>query len=102
MPFLQPSWELQSTYINLSTVFFYSSQVGCLVVAILLHYFFTAVFMWMLCEGILIYFLPVKVFNTGIGKKKWFYLAIGWGEYWAPTNYASIKHNARMIDRVMM
>ena len=55
-------------------------QVACKVVAALLHYFFTAVFTWMLCEGIMLYFLLVKVFNTGLGQKKWFYFAIGWGE----------------------
>ena len=56
------------------------SQVGCKIVAVLLHYFFTCVFTWMLCEGIMLYFLLVKVFNTGLGQKKWFYLLIGWGE----------------------
>ncbi|XP_065909619.1 uncharacterized protein [Dysidea avara] len=54
-------------------------KYACKVVAALLHYFFTAVFTWMLCEGIMLYFLLVKVFNTGLGQKKWFYLAIGWG-----------------------
>ena len=50
-------------------------------VAALLHYFFTAVFTWMLCEGIMLYFLLVKVFNTGLGRNRLFYLAIGWGRY---------------------
>ena len=60
---------------------FIKMQVGCKVVAALLHYFFTAVFAWMLCEGIMLYFLLVKVFNTGLGQRKLFYLAIGWGRY---------------------
>ncbi|XP_065913056.1 uncharacterized protein [Dysidea avara] len=55
------------------------SRNGCKVVAALLHYFFTCVFTWMLCEGIMLYFLLVKVFNTGLGKNKLFYLATGWG-----------------------
>ena len=55
-------------------------QNGCKVVAALLHYFFTCVFTWMLCEGIMLYFLLVKVFNTGLGKNKLFYLATGWGK----------------------
>ena len=48
--------------------------------AFLLHYFFTAVFTWMLCEGIMLYFLLVKVFNTGIGQRKLLYLSLGWGK----------------------
>ena len=55
-------------------------QVGCKVVAVLLQYLFTAVFSWMLCEGIVQYFLLVKVFNTGLGERKLFYLVVGWGE----------------------
>ena len=42
-----------------------------------MHYFFTAVFTWMLCEGIIVYFLLVKVFNSNIGEKKLLYIAIG-------------------------
>ena len=34
----------------------------------------------MLCEGIVLYFLLVKVFNTGLGERKLFYLALGWGK----------------------
>ena len=60
---------------------FIKMQVGCKVVAALLHYFFTAVFTWMLCEGIMLYFLLIKVFNNGLGQRKLFYLAIGWGRH---------------------
>ena len=28
----------------------------------------------------MLYFLLVKVFNTGVGQRKWFYLALGWGK----------------------
>ncbi|XP_065915770.1 adhesion G-protein coupled receptor D1-like [Dysidea avara] len=54
-------------------------EISCTIVAALLHYSFTCVFMWMLCEGIMLYVLLVKVFNAGLGQKKWFYLALGWG-----------------------
>ena len=55
-------------------------QVGCQIVAVFLHYLFTAVFSWMLCEGIMLYFLLIKVFNTGVGQQEWFYLILGWGK----------------------
>ena len=48
--------------------------------AALLQYFFTAVFSWMLCEGLVLYFLLVKIFNTGLGERKLFYFALGWGK----------------------
>ena len=34
----------------------------------------------MLCEGLVLYFLLVKVFNTGLGERKVFYFVVGWGE----------------------
>ncbi|XP_065911131.1 latrophilin-like protein LAT-2 [Dysidea avara] len=54
-------------------------RAACTVVAALLHYFFTAVFTWMLCEGIILYILLVKVFNTGVGQRKLFFFTLGWG-----------------------
>ena len=56
-------------------------QAACTVVAALLHYLFTAVFSWMLCEGILLYFLIVKVLSFKFTKKKWPYFILGWGEF---------------------
>lgn len=48
--------------------------------AALLHYFLLALFCWMLCEGVLLYFLLVKVFGGGAEDKvKYFYL-FGWGK----------------------
>ena len=35
----------------------------------------------MLCEGIMLYFLLVKVFNTGLGRRELFYFALGWGKF---------------------
>nr|XP_006825892.1 PREDICTED: latrophilin-3-like [Saccoglossus kowalevskii] len=49
----------------------------CKTVAALLHYFLTALFMWMLIEGINLYVALVKVFGRGSNIKK--YLALGWG-----------------------
>ena len=55
-------------------------QGGCAFVAFLLHYFFLAAFSWMLCEGVVLYNLLVKVF--GANDRKWIYIysALGWGE----------------------
>jgi len=49
------------------------------VVTVLLHYFFLATFSWMLCEGIVIYVLLVKVFYEGFFKRLPIYLVVGWG-----------------------
>jgi len=55
------------------------NKLGCTVLAALLHYFLLALFCWMLCEGVLLYFLLVKVFGGGAEDKvKYFYL-FGWG-----------------------
>lgn len=49
--------------------------------AALLHYFLLALFCWMLCEGVLLYILLVKVFGGGADDKvKYFYL-LGWGKF---------------------
>ena len=53
-------------------------QWACKTVAITLHYSLTALFCWMLVEGIHIYVLLVKVFKRGSHLKK--YCAIGWGK----------------------
>ncbi|XP_068679872.1 adhesion G protein-coupled receptor L4-like isoform X2 [Montipora foliosa] len=55
------------------------NKVGCTVVAAFLHYFLLSLFSWMLCEGVLLYILLVKVFG-GIAeeKVKYFYI-FGWG-----------------------
>ena len=69
----------------------YLLQIGCAFVAALLHYLFTAVFCWMLCEGIMLYLMLVVVFST-ISKKWWLFLLLGWGE---------VLHNARNLPLVM-
>ena len=41
-----------------------SVPIHCQVIAVLLHYFFLVSFMWMLMEGVFLYFALVKVFIT--------------------------------------
>ena len=55
-------------------------QEGCIVVAAILHYFFLAVFCWMLCEGIIIYVMFVKVIYHGFFQRMYFFWLIGWGK----------------------
>ncbi|XP_058959688.2 uncharacterized protein [Pocillopora verrucosa] len=56
-----------------------NNETGCTIMAALLHYFLLALFCWMLCEGVLLYILLVKVFGGGADDKvKYFYL-LGWG-----------------------
>ncbi|XP_071477265.1 uncharacterized protein [Diadema antillarum] len=50
----------------------------CTAVAALMHYLYTAVFCWMLIEGIHLYLMLVKVFGSE-GSKRAYYLAVGWG-----------------------
>ena len=45
-----------------------SSQLGCSIVAVLLHYLFLVSFMWMLMEGVVLYILLVRVFVEGLQK----------------------------------
>ncbi|XP_064396279.1 uncharacterized protein LOC135343205 isoform X2 [Halichondria panicea] len=54
-----------------------ANEVACVFVAALLHYLFTTVFFWMLCEGIMLYLMLVLVFNQ-ISKKWWIFFIIGW------------------------
>ncbi|XP_065902446.1 adhesion G protein-coupled receptor L3-like [Dysidea avara] len=54
-------------------------RASCLIVAILLHYFFMAAFSWMLCEGILVFIMIKLVFYNGFLKRKLFFVILGWG-----------------------
>ena len=56
-------------------------QVGCTVVAAFLHYLLLAMFSWMLCEGVLLYILLVKVFGGGAEDKVKYFYIFGWGKY---------------------
>nr|XP_019928150.2 adhesion G protein-coupled receptor L4-like [Crassostrea gigas] len=50
----------------------------CSVVALLLHYFYSAVFVWMLVEGLLLYSKVVQVFGSEKSRIAYYY-AFGWG-----------------------
>ncbi|XP_078384523.1 adhesion G protein-coupled receptor L3-like [Oculina patagonica] len=54
-----------------------SKQEACIFVAVSIHYFYLVGFAWMLMEGIYLYLMVVKVFNTLV-KIKLFY-AFSWG-----------------------
>ncbi|XP_067877042.1 adhesion G protein-coupled receptor E2-like isoform X2 [Heterodontus francisci] len=55
-----------------------SNKVACAIIAGFLHYFFLTVFAWMCLEGIQLYFMVVKVFNTGcLGKRHM--ILVGYG-----------------------
>ena len=56
-------------------------QIPCAIVTGILHYLFLAVFSWMLCEGVMLYLMLVKVFSS-LPKKLWFFLILGYGEYY--------------------
>ena len=43
-------------------------QVVCSVIAVLLHYMWLVVFMWMLMEGVVLYVALVRVFVTHTGR----------------------------------
>ena len=45
-------------------------------VAVLLHYFFLATFMWMLMEGVVLYVILVKVFIAGFEKRYMFLFTV--------------------------
>ena len=59
-----------------------SLQQGvCVFVAALIHYFYLAGFAWMLFEGVYLYLMVVKVYNTVV-RMRLFY-AVAWGECYA-------------------
>jgi hypothetical protein len=50
----------------------------CKAMTMIMHYLFLSVFCWMLCEGLLLYRLVIRVFHSGKKYSKT-YFAIGWG-----------------------
>ncbi len=52
--------------------------VGCAVVAAFLQFFFLAAFAWMFVEGLHVYYMLVKVFDSA-RSPMWRYYAIGYG-----------------------
>ena len=76
-------------------------QAGCLVVTILLHYFFLAVFAWALCEGISIYVLFVAIFYKGIFQRLRFFLLLGWGKLFLICTYITVTIPSLMFFIVL-
>ncbi|XP_037075403.1 adhesion G protein-coupled receptor L4-like [Pollicipes pollicipes] len=56
----------------------HGNAVGCAIVAGLLHFFFLAAFAWMCIEGVQIYLLLYKVFDSGRSYMRYFY-GLGYG-----------------------
>lgn len=63
-------------------------QTFCIAVSILLYFFVLALFGWMLCEGIIIYFQLVNVYSgLGLGGKHMrAFFVIGWGKQCMPND----------------
>ena len=55
-------------------------QDFCKAVATCLHFFVLSVFGWMLCEGILLYILLIRVFDGVRGRLWKIFNLIGWGK----------------------
>ena len=53
-------------------------QGACVFVAVMLQYFFTSAFCWMLCEGVILYLMLVIVFSNRFNNRLFFF-ALGWG-----------------------
>lgn len=66
----------------LSFIYFYFLQLQCKFTAIMLHYFYLVTFGWMLCEGLHIYSMVIKVFN--VSSKIYHYTVLAWGMYARP------------------
>lgn len=54
--------------------------MSCTSIAVLLHFFYTATFTWMLCEGVHLYIKIVSVFEAEGKSKRYFYYLLGWGK----------------------
>ena len=61
--------------------------IHCRVIAVLLHYFFLASFMWMLMEGVVLYVILIRVFVT---NTKRYILAFTLASYGLPLLYLSL------------
>ena len=61
--------------------------IHCQAIAVLLHYFFLVSFMWMLMEGVVLYFILVKVF---ISNTKYYVLAFTITSYGLPLLYIGL------------
>ncbi|WAR22119.1 AGRL1-like protein, partial [Mya arenaria] len=69
---------LSSQVLFLAGINAVSYKVVCRVMAVVLHYSFTAVFTWMLVEGLHLYTQVIQVFQPCKSREN-VYLAFGWG-----------------------
>ncbi len=74
---------------------FYFEQNFCKAVAALLHFFVLSAFGWMLCEGILLYILLIRVFDGVRGKHWKIFNFIGWGK-WSLMELSENKSNGQL------
>lgn len=72
--------ELMKLSYLFTTFIYIFMQTVCAIVAAVLHYFYTAVFVWMLVEGLLLYSKVVQVFGTEKSRVT-YYCIFGWGEF---------------------
>ena len=55
--------------------FFPPPQIGCSIIAGILHFFFLASFSWMCLEGVQLYLMLVEVFESEYSRKKYYYVS---------------------------
>ena len=55
--------------------FWFLSQIGCSIIAGILHFFFLASFSWMCLEGVQLYLMLVEVFESEYSRKKYYYVS---------------------------
>lgn len=61
--------SVRIAYINVFQVSVTHLQVGCMVITVLLHYFFLAVFSLSLCEGIIYYVMAYESVEKNSGSR---------------------------------
>ena len=69
--------RIYSEHLIISLLLGLTFQSVCILVAVLLHYFYLAAFGWMLLEGVFLYVMIVEVFNTVDMRYLYFF---GWGK----------------------
>ena len=55
--------------------------IGCTAVAVILQYFYSVTFMWMLMEGVILYIKLVKVFGNEDRKHYIIFTTVSYGRY---------------------
>lgn len=52
-----------------------AQQIGCAIIAGVLHYFFLSSFAWMCLEGVHLYLMLVDIFENEYSRKKYYYIS---------------------------